>query len=221
MGSDFRSLLQAELESAGIPLDPAAVDRLATHYSLLKRWNRAVRLIGDPDPILVVRRHVMESLALLPFIHEPSGSLLDIGSGNGFPAIPVKCALPDLRLALVEPTIRKGVFLRTVAADLGLTDTLVLRARVDRAADLERLGRWDVISMRAVAALPAVMAGAPLALRPRGRLILMVGEEGRRTILERQMKPLELVAEHRLPRSRGSWIVTLALSRSEQGETIH
>jgi len=221
MGNDFRSLLQAEAGAAGIPLDPECLERLVTHYSLLRRWNRAVRLIGDTDPVVVVRRHVMESLALLPFIHEPRGSLLDIGSGNGFPAIPVKCKLPEMRLTMVEPTIRKGVFLRQAAADLRLSDTVVLRSRVDRANDLERLGRHDVISMRAVAALPAVMAGAPRALRPRGRLILMVGEEGRRTILERQMKPLELVAEHRLPRSRGSWIVTLALSASEEGETIH
>jgi len=221
VATDFRSLLQAEATASGIRLTDQCLDRLATHYSLLKRWNRAVRLIGDTDPATVVRRHALESLALLPFVHEPRGSLLDIGSGNGYPAIPLKCALPDLRLAMIEPTIRKSVFLQTVAADLGLADTMVFRTRIDRGADLERLGRWDVISMRAVAAIPAVLAGAPASLRPRGRLILMVGEAGRRTILDLLVKPLELVADHQLAGSRGSWVVTLALTRSEEGETIH
>src|SRR5688572_28795889 len=162
----LRSLLQAELTKSSVELPEGAVDRLLLHARLLQKWNKAVRLVGSTDPEEIVRRHIMESLALVPFIHEPRGGLIDIGTGNGYPAIPLKCALPHLRLAMMEPTMRKAVFLRTVAADLQLTDATVLRDRVDRPADLARYGKWDCITMRAVAAIPAIMAGAPSALRP-------------------------------------------------------
>jgi 16S rRNA (guanine527-N7)-methyltransferase len=202
-------------------LAPAGLERLALHYRLLVKWNRAVRLVGDTEAQTVVRRHVLESLALLPLVREPSGSLLDIGSGNGYPAIPVKCVLENLRLVMVEPTMRKSVFLQTVVRDLRLTDTTVRRARVDKPQDLSRYGRWDCITMRAVAAIPAVMAGGPAALRPAGRLLFMVGEEGRAEVLRRIQPPLQLVEELKLPESRGSYILAVGLPGSATSPTVH
>lgn len=217
----FRELLAAEASAAGLRLDPLSLDKLAEHYRLLAKWNRAVRLIGTTEPETVIRRHILESLRLIPFIHEPCGALLDIGSGNGFPAIPLKCALPSLRIGMLEPTLRKGSFLSAVAAALDLSDTEVIRGRVDRARDLSRLGRWDCISMRAVAAIPAVLAGAPEALRPGGRLLFMVGQAGRQEILERIAAPLELVAIQQLPGSHSSYIVVAGLPTGAGPETIH
>src|SRR5262245_57181627 len=191
---EFRSLLQAESLRAGLQLETRCLDRLSSHYQLLVKWSRAVRLVGSTDPATVVSRHILESLALLPYVPEPRGSLLDIGSGNGFPAIPLKCALPDLRLGMVEPTIRKGAFLTAAIAQLDLTDSEVIRGRVDRSRDLARLGRWDCITMRAVAAIPAVLSGAEDGLRPGCRPLFMVGAEGRDEIYRRLTPSLELVA---------------------------
>ena len=218
---EFRSLLEAETRKAGVGLRRAVLDRLEGHYRLLVKWNRAVRLVGDTNPQIVVRRHLMESLALLPFIPEPQGSLLDIGSGNGYPAIPLKCALENLRVGMLEPTMRKSVFLATVTQELGLEHCEVLRARVDRPSDLGRLGRWDCITMRGVAAIPAVMAGAPGALRPRGRVLFMVGEAGRSEIIRRLVAPLELVACHTMPATDSSYIVVVGMASSTAGDTIH
>jgi 16S rRNA (guanine527-N7)-methyltransferase len=219
----LRSLLQAELARTSAELPERAVDRLLLHAHLLRKWNKAVRLIGSTDPEEIVRRHIMESLALVPFIHEPRGGLIDIGSGNGYPAIPLKCALPDLRLAMMEPTMRKAVFLRTVAADLRLTDVTVVRDRVDRPADLARYGKWDCITMRAVAAIPIIMAGAPAVLRPGGRLLFMVGENGRDQILRGLGSGLELLGDVRFAGMRASHLVVVGLLRSTPAtsETVH
>ena len=217
----FRSLLEAETRRAGLSLDRETLDRLEGHYRLLVKWNHAVRLVGDADPEVVVRRHLMQSLALLPFIRERQGSLLDIGSGNGFPAIPLKCALGDLRLCMLEPTLRKSQFLATVGRELGLRDCEVIRQRVDRPQDLARHGRWDSITMRGVAAIPAVMKGATAALRPGGRVLFMVGEAGRSEILRHLADPLELVASHPLPSTDSSYIVAVGVATNSSSETVH
>jgi 16S rRNA (guanine527-N7)-methyltransferase len=219
----LRSLLQAELSHAAIDLPDGAIERLLLHASLLVKWNKAVRLVGSTDPETIVRRHIVESLALLPFIHEPRGGLLDIGSGNGYPAVPLKCALPDLRLAMMEPTMRKAVFLRTVVADLRLTDAEVLRDRVDRPADLARYGKWDCITMRAVAAIPAIMTGASVALRPGGRLLFMVGDAGRDQVLRGLRGALTVLGDSRLPGTKASHLLVVGAGAvmPPGSETIH
>ncbi|HET6374355.1 MAG TPA: 16S rRNA (guanine(527)-N(7))-methyltransferase RsmG, partial [Candidatus Polarisedimenticolia bacterium] len=170
-------------------------------------WNRAVRLVGDPSPDIVIRRHILESLALLPFIKETRGSLLDIGSGNGYPAIPLKCALPDLRLTMLEPTLRKSLFLEQVIRELGLSDATVIRGRIDRPRDLTRLGRWDQISMRGVAVVHTVLAAAASSLRGGGRLLLMLGASGTTGVRGHVMPPLEVLAEQRIASSGGGLLV--------------
>jgi len=211
--AQFRSLLEAETAAAGLALEPACLDRLTAHQRLLVKWNRAVRLIGDLDPLTIIRRHIIESLRLIPFILEPRGALLDIGSGNGFPAIPLKAALDQLRLVMLEPTVRKSQFLRTVISDLKLSDTTVARERVDKPRDLVKLGRWDCITMRGVAAIPAVIEGAASALRPNGRVLFLVGDAGRREIEKRIQPPLEIVALQPLPSTQASFIAAVELRR--------
>ena len=137
--------------------------------------------------------------------------LLDIGSGNGFPAIPVKCALPDLRLLMMEPTMRKAAFLKTVLAKTHLDDASVVRDRVDRAQDLARHGRFDCITMRAVAAIGPVLGGAPQCLRPAGRLLFLLGERGAEEVASRVRAPLELIQRYRIPERRASYIVVVRM----------
>lgn len=206
---DFSTLLARELGATGIELSAPCQAQLAEHYRLLVRWSRSVRLVGSLDPGTVVRRHVLESLALVPWVHERRGSLLDIGSGNGYPAIPIRVALPALRVAMMEPTVRKSLFLETVIAELELKDASVIRSRVDRPADLLRHGRWDCITMRAVAAIPVVMQAAPSVLRSRGRLLFLVGEAGRREVAQSMQPPLRLLFESRLEGTEGSYVVVV------------
>ncbi|MFQ5701031.1 MAG: 16S rRNA (guanine(527)-N(7))-methyltransferase RsmG [Acidobacteriota bacterium] len=212
MRDRFRSLLEEELAGAGIAVSSGCLERLAAHFRLLERWNRSVRLVGSTEASVVARRHMVESLLLLPFIAEPAGSLLDIGSGNGFPAVALKCALPALRLVMMEPTARKAAFLQVLLAELDLSHATVVRDRVDRASDLARHGRFDCITMRAVAAIRPVLDGAVAALRPAGRLIFLVGESGADLIAEYLRPPLELLERRLIPGRRASYIVVVGLA---------
>jgi 16S rRNA (guanine527-N7)-methyltransferase len=208
----FRSLLEAEADRSGLSLGQECLDRLTSHYKLLSKWNTAVRLTGDLDPRVVVGRHISDSLSLVPHLHDPSGSLLDIGSGNGFPGIILKCVRPELRLTLLEPTIRKSVFLSEVISELGLTEARVLRARVDGRRDLIRLGKWDQITLRAVAAITTLVASGPDVLNPGGRILLLVGDARRAEAIRCLKPPLELLSDIKRPAMRSSYLLSIGLS---------
>jgi len=205
----FRRQLEDEVSHSGIDLPEGCLDRLTEHYRLLVKWNRKVRLVGTTEPAEIASRHTFESLVVVPHIAEPRGSLLDIGSGNGFPAIPLKCALPDLRVVMMEPTLKKGAFLDMAITALRLPDTSVVRDRVDRASDLLRHGRWDSITMRAVAAIRPVLSAAPGVLRAGGRVLLLVGRRGRDETAALALPPLNLVKVIPQPGRDASWLAVV------------
>jgi 16S rRNA (guanine527-N7)-methyltransferase len=113
----------------GPPLDPAVARRVGTQLNLLYLWNRRFNLTAIRDPLEGVRRHGLEALeaTLVPGLPE-RGLLVDLGSGNGFPALPILAARPDLSGLLVESSARKVDFLRAAARESGLTD----RVRVEQ-----------------------------------------------------------------------------------------
>lgn len=99
-------------------------ERLAVFLDLLERWGRSVNLVGDDRPEVIIRSHVLESLAGAPFL-PTAGALLDVGSGNGFPAVPLLLARPDLSGVLLEPRERRWAFLREVGRELAMSVTVV------------------------------------------------------------------------------------------------
>ena len=111
------------LRDAGLVLDEAALDQLNRHMALVREWNRVVSLVSSGDLAELSERHTVDSLSLAPvFVHcgVGEGLLLDLGSGGGFPAIPLLIALPGLRAVLVERSERKVGFLRKAVAALDL-----------------------------------------------------------------------------------------------------
>lgn len=100
-----------------------AEDRLQAYLGLIRQWNPSFGLVSDNDIPALEERHVVDSLSLVPYAVRtcyPGAGLLDIGSGGGFPAIPIKCLLPHLELTLVERSARKVGFLQRVIATLQL-----------------------------------------------------------------------------------------------------
>ncbi len=125
------------LREAGIPLDDAQMEKLAAHVRQVREWNRVVSLVSRSDLQELERRHVVDSLSLVAYVREAAsggGRLLDIGSGGGFPAIPLKIALPELSVTLVERSERKVGFLRHVVAVLGLEDVEIIWGEFPRDA---------------------------------------------------------------------------------------
>src|SRR6202171_1821304 len=102
----------------GIRLDPEQLKQLGRHVDLLLKWNKSVNLTAIVDPDEVVEKHVLDSLAVAPLV--PQGSLLDAGTGAGFPGIPIAIVKPQLEVVLVDSVQKKVAFLKNVLAELKL-----------------------------------------------------------------------------------------------------
>ena len=131
----------------------------AAYASILLRENAKYNLTAITDPEEIRQKHFADSLALLddaPCPVPANASLLDVGSGGGFPGVPLKIARPDIALSLLEATGKKAAFLRALAEELGL-DVRVIHARAEDAGrDAAFREQYDVVTARAVAALPVL-----------------------------------------------------------------
>jgi len=145
----WRRMLRTGAEKMGIPLEAEAVERLAAHAELVCLWGEKANLTAIRDPIDVVSKHYLDCLAANPWI-PPQGSMLDVGSGAGFPGIPLKVLNPSILLTLVDASRKKVNFLKHVVRTLALDKTDVVQSRVE---DMPPGRRFDVITSRALGAL--------------------------------------------------------------------
>lgn len=157
-------------------LDVATVGRLHAHYRELKQWNRTLSLVGPSSAEDVIARHFGESLAARPLLPSSGATVVDVGSGAGFPGLVVAAARPDLRVTLVEPRQRKWAFLAAAARRAGLSCTC-LNARVESPLPPGLPDEIDLVTSRALS-LAGVLE--PLAERvvPGGAILLWLGREG-------------------------------------------
>ena len=100
----------------GVRLGPEQLKQLGRHVDLMMKWNKSINLTAITDPAEVAEKHVLDSLAVVPVL--PAGSLLDAGSGAGFPGIPAAIAKPELDVALVDSVQKKVAFLKSALAEL-------------------------------------------------------------------------------------------------------
>lgn len=134
----------------GVDLDHDQVAKLRMHVELIREWNEVVGLVSTGDANALWERHVVDSLSLAGVIRRlglESARLYDVGSGGGFPAIPIKVALPALRVDLIERSVKKVGFLRKVIAALALRDVTV------HSMELSQFGQFDgasVVTARAI-----------------------------------------------------------------------
>jgi 16S rRNA (guanine527-N7)-methyltransferase len=132
------------------PLPPAAAAQLEAFLALLLRWNTRINLTAVRDPGSIVRRHFAESLFAAELIPASGITLLDFGSGAGFPGIPIAIARPEIAVTLAESQGRKAAFLREAVRTLGLRAE-VWAGRVER-MPVERI--FDAVTLRAVDKMP-------------------------------------------------------------------
>jgi 16S rRNA (guanine527-N7)-methyltransferase len=150
------------------------MDQLYQHYFELRRWNRAVSLVGATPEHELVERHYGESLAGLRFIDSREADLVDLGTGAGFPGFVLAVARPELRVTLVEARERKWSFLQAASRRAGLSCNC-LNARVGT-TPVEGLPKEiDWITARAVAVKDLGLSVLMPKLSPRGALLLWVG----------------------------------------------
>jgi len=168
----FPEALQRELDSglAALQLEPALAAPLLAYLALLDRWNRTYNLTAVRDPADMVARHLLDSLAMLPFVGD--GALADLGTGPGLPGIPLAIARPQLQVTLVESNGKKARFLREAVRTLQLRNARVAESRIE---SLDEPAAYDAITARALATLPLIVELGGSLLKPAGRLLAMKG----------------------------------------------
>ncbi len=154
---DFSALLKAEFAPFGL-LSDEQLSLLERHYQLLLRWNQRINLTRITDIDDAVKYHYCESLYLARSLPSRPFSVVDVGSGAGFPGIPVAVYRPDCTVDLVEAHQRKAVFLSEAVRELGLSNARVIAARAEDVSE-----RYDWMISRAVR--PDEVIGLPLAKR--------------------------------------------------------
>lgn len=165
-----------------------ARDVFGDNYALAERYvdilaSRGVDwgLIGPREVDRLWPRHVLNSLAIAPLIGE-GAAVVDVGSGAGLPGIPLAIHRPDLAVTLLEPLLRRANFLSEAVDELGLGD----RVRVIRGRAEEHRERYQVVTARAVAALPKLLGWCLPLVAPRGQLLAIKGESAERELVDVQ-----------------------------------
>jgi len=153
---------------------------LEAFAALLRKWNAVQNLVSRETLDELWPRHIEDSLQLLPLLRDGDLEILDIGSGGGFPAIPLAIASRETqrRFTLVEPVGKKVAFLRTVARELALPITV----KAVRVEALDSRETYDAITSRALAALPELLRMCSRHLAPKGHLLLPKGMNYRREL---------------------------------------
>jgi 16S rRNA (guanine527-N7)-methyltransferase len=156
---------------------------LAQHYADLLAGPGVERgLIGPREVERLWERHILNSAAVAELI-QPGERILDIGSGAGLPGLPIAIARPDVRVALIEPMLRRTEFLEESVTALGLPVEIV-RGRAEEPDVRTRAGGADVVVSRAVASLEKLTRWSLPLLRPGGRMLAMKGERAEDEVIE-------------------------------------
>jgi 16S rRNA (guanine527-N7)-methyltransferase len=168
------------------PLAPAQVDQLLAYLELLLKWNAKTNLTAIREPEEIVRRHFGESLALAEMVDEIAGleQAADLGSGAGFPGLPIAIYCMEIHVTLIESQSKKATFLKEVARALNLNNVSVVNQRAEEVSL-----KFDLITMRAVERFTqALMVGANM-LQPGGYYALLVSGE--------QLPQIKMVLQHK------------------------
>ncbi|MFP4040282.1 MAG: 16S rRNA (guanine(527)-N(7))-methyltransferase RsmG [Desulfosudaceae bacterium] len=186
----WQAFLRDHARQIGLDITTSQAILMASHASELERWNRKINLTTITDPAEMAVKHFLDSL--VPADHLFDGAtLLDMGSGGGFPGIPLKILNPTLKVTLLDATRKKISFLTQVIRLLELDDIRASRARAEVPKDLPGPDRsFDIIICRALAALDRFVELALPFLKPGGRLIAMKGDYAEDKIVNLKKMPL-------------------------------
>jgi 16S rRNA (guanine527-N7)-methyltransferase len=172
--AEYDDALHAALATLGLRLSPSERAIIDGHVRLLLTWTRAINLTAVREPVAVATAHVADSLMAVPWLrHRDVPALLDLGSGGGFPGLPLAATLPATEVMLLDAVGKKARFLETVVAATGLGDRVrVVAARAEALArSREHREAWSVVTARAVGATADLVELAVPLLRPGGSLV--------------------------------------------------
>jgi 16S rRNA (guanine527-N7)-methyltransferase len=203
----LREFLVTSTKGLGISLTEQQSGQFLAYLSQLLAWNKTINLTSITDPFEIITKHFVDSLTALSAYEFPPHSLVvDVGSGAGFPGIPVKIVQRDLGLLLIEPSQKKCSFLHSIVGGLKLEQVSIYPGELKQYAAQEPHVLADVIMLRALR-FDEIAEPAASILKPTGHLLLFRTER----VDERPSQAFKVESNHDfvLPMNHGSRVVTV------------
>ena len=166
-----RTLLLAGIEQLGLEATTAQIDSFLNFVDMIEKWNKAFNLTAIRGRDEMLRLHILDSLAILPFI--TGNKIIDVGTGAGLPGIPLAIFMPNVQFTLLDSNSKKTRFVQQAILELQLQNVEVVHSRVEQ---LGRDGEYDAVLSRAFASLGDIMNLTEYLLQSEGVLIAMKGQ---------------------------------------------
>ena len=223
LSSQDIDLFRRVCSSFGIEISGEMVDKFKIYTNLFLEWNRRMHLVSrrDAEPSRILR-HFVDSLSVFKAIDISKGAkLLDLGSGAGFPGVPIKIVRDDIRLTSVESIHKKTLFLRKLTESLDLQETEIVNQRAEELADnLDFSEDFDLVTAKAAGPLRNVASLSIPFLRSGGLVVAYKGRNARKEaadITPRQSRVKEVVKVASPQVNLLRWLVLVEKSRTEHG----
>ena len=192
------------LEPYGVTPAPDLTAGIRTYIELLLKWNKTVSLTTVTELDQILAFHFGESLFALPMLPVEKSRLADVGSGAGFPGVPLGMARPSLDVTLIEPNVKKFTFLNEVIRQLSLANVSAIRGRM---GDLQFSNQeFEVVTARAVGQFDDLLGWAKARITLGGKLILWIGDDDMKQILSD--KRFEWSSPERIPRTDRRFVLS-------------
>ena len=168
------------LRNYGLAAAPELAAKIAAYVELLIKWNRKIALTSVADPEEIVKFHFGESLFAASRYNLEKSRLADVGTGGGFPGLPLALAVPTLSVTLIESNLKKCAFLAEILRELRVRNAAIVSGRMESFSS--SLETFDFITARAFGQFDELRAWARVQLTDRGKLLLWLGEEDTKKI---------------------------------------
>jgi len=178
----WKRIIGDTTQAMGIDMDGEKIDQCAVHASELMKWNKRMNLTAIRDPLAIAEKHFVDSLIPASMV-PPEASLLDVGSGGGFPGIPLKILIPSLKLTLIDASRKKVSFLKYIIRTLNLVDAGAYHVRVEELAENKAYANhFGVIISRALFDLHGLVIKTWPLLSKKGIIIGLKGKPSRKEV---------------------------------------
>lgn len=200
--TELTNILKTGAAELGITIGEKETNLFLKYLAELKEWNKKINLTSITDDKDIIVRHFLDSLTLVPLLSGKE-TLLDIGSGAGFPGIPLNIVIPDLKVTLMDSVNKKVIFMRHIIRTIGLKNIEAVQARAEDKETITRFAAcFDVVTSRAFAGLCSFLDIALPYAKMGGALISVKGPKGMEELKElKEIKNIKAVQikEIRLP----------------------